>query len=160
MQAFVSYAHDDHHAFEEFRACLTPVARAFKIKIWADERLLPGDYWRQEIADAIAASQIHILLMSVGFFKSDYIFDHELPAIAARSRDGALTLPVLVEQCYWRLVGDALQAAPIGPRRKLVPVMKWRPRRDGHVAACEQIAGAIKSRFNLAPTPLVDWGKP
>ena len=100
-QAFISYAHDDHRAFEEFRACLKPVARAFSVDVWADKRLRPGHYWNHKIAEAIEASDIHILLMSVAFFGSDYIFDHELPAIAARCRIGALTIPVLIERCFW-----------------------------------------------------------
>jgi hypothetical protein len=51
MQAFISYAHDDHRAFEEFETCLRPVARAFAIEVWADKRLRPRHYWREKIAE-------------------------------------------------------------------------------------------------------------
>ena len=41
-QAFISYAHDDYLAFEEFHAGLKAVARAFKLDVWADKRLRPA----------------------------------------------------------------------------------------------------------------------
>ncbi len=160
MQAFISYAHDDHRAFDEFCLCLKPVAKAFKIGIWADKRLRPGHYWRQEIADEIDASDLHILLMSNRFFGSDYIFDHELPAIAARCRGGALTIPVLLERCFWSAFVDLLQAAPMNAKGKLLPIQEWRPQRSGFATACEQIALAIEDHFKCAPTAPFDWGKP
>ncbi len=159
MQAFISYAHDDHRAFADFRACLTPVARAFNFDIWADKRLRPGHYWNQKIADAINASDVHILLMSISFFNSEYIFDHELPAIAARCRAGGLTIPILIERCYWSAFVGVLQAAPMNAKGKLVPVSEWRPPRTGYSMACEQIAIAIRDHFNLAPATPFDWGK-
>jgi hypothetical protein len=160
MQAFISYAHSDHTAFEEFSACIKPVARAFKIDIWADKRLRPGHYWNQKIADAIKASEIHVLLMSNGFFGSDYIFDHELPAIAACCRDGALTAPVLIERCYWSAFVGVLQATPMTSRGKLLPTKEWKPTRTGFSTACEQIAIAIQDHFKVAPVSPFEWSGP
>jgi TIR domain len=160
MQAFISYAHDDHRAFEDFNACLRPVARAFKINIWADKRLRPGHYWSKKIADAIDASDIHILLMSNSFFASDYIFDHELPAIVTRHQNGAMTAPVLIERCYWSAFVGMLQAAPINPKGKLVPTSEWKPLRTGFSTACEQIAVAIEDHFKIVPISPFSWRKP
>jgi hypothetical protein len=159
-QAFISYSHADHHEFNEFQAALKPVARAFNIDIWADKRLRAGQYWNQKIADAIEASNIHVLLMSIGFFSSDYIFDHELPAIAHQCRLGALTIPVLVERCYWSAFVGVLQAVPMNERGRLIPIKEWKPTRNGHSVACEQIAGAIKDHLHLPHATLFDWGKP
>ena len=156
MQAFISYAHHDHRAFTEFSTCLKPVARSFGIDVWADKRLRAGDYWNAKIAAEIAASDMHILLMSNGFLGSDYIFDHELPAIAKRSRNGALTLPVVLERCFWPLFAGALQAVPM-EKGRLVPTKDWKPQRDGFPAACEQIAVAIGDHFKTAPASPFDW---
>lgn len=160
MQAFISYAHEDYRAFDEFLTCLIPVARAFKIDIWADKRLRPGNYWNKKIADAIDASDIHVLLMSNGFFRSDYIFDHELPAIVAQQQKGAMTAPVLLEHCYWSAFIGVLQAAPINPEGKLIPTGKWKPVRTGFSTACEQIAFGIEDHFKIAPTSPFPWRKP
>jgi hypothetical protein len=153
MQAFISYAHQDHRAFEEFCTCLKPVMRAFDIGIWADKRIDPGHHWGEKIADAVAASDIHIMLMSNGFFSSDYIFDHELPAIAIRHNDGALTLPILIERCYWSAFVGVLKVAPTSPRGKLIPANEWKPQRTGFVAACDQIAISIENHFKRTPAP-------
>jgi hypothetical protein len=157
MQAFISYAHTDHRALEEFRTCFKSVARAFKIDIWADVRLRPGHYWNQMIANKIEASDIHILLMSNGFFSSDYIFDQELPAIVARQQNGAMTAPVLIERCYWSAFVGVLQAAPMNPKGKLVPIGEWKPVRTGFSAASEQIATAIEDHFNISPVSPFPW---
>jgi hypothetical protein len=159
-QAFISYAHDDHRAFGEFQPCLKGIARLFKLDIWADTRLLPGHYWNHKIAEAIEASNIHILLMSVRFFGSDYILDHELPAIAARRRNGALTIPVLVERCLWYAFVSELQVAPMNEKGRLVPVRDWKPQRAGFSSACDQIAKAIEDHLHRPPATPFDWGKP
>ena len=159
-QAFISYAHDDHRAFEEFNACLKPVARAFQFNVWADRRLRPGHYWDNRIKSEIEKSDIHVLMMSNGFFGSDYIFDHELPAIAERCRNGALTVPILIERCYWSAFVSRLQAAPMTDRGKLVPVRDWTPQRAGFACACEQMAKAVEDHFGRPPVTPFDWGKP
>jgi TIR domain-containing protein len=160
MQAFISYAHDDHRALENFSAHLKPVARAFKIDVWADKRISPGHHWNQKIRDAITASDIHILLMSNSFFCSDYIFDHELPAIVSRQQAGALTIPVLIERCYWSAFIGILQAVPMNPAGKLVPINEWKPHRRGFLAASEQIATSIQEHFGLAPASPFREGAP
>ena len=160
MQAFISYAHDDYEEFERFNACLRPVARALNFEVWADRRLSPGDYWNERIASAIGNSDIHVLLMSIGFFNSDYIYDHELPAIAARCRSGALTTPVLVERCYWSAFVGVLMATPMTERGRLLPVKEWRRIDTGYTTACEQIASAIKDHFKRSPLTPFDWRRP
>jgi TIR domain len=60
---------------------LRATERAFKIEFWADKRIKAGNYWSTKIADAIEAAEIHILMLSPAYIRSDYIFDHELPAI-------------------------------------------------------------------------------
>jgi hypothetical protein len=160
MQAFISYAHNDHRAFHDFCSCLKPVARAFNIEIWGDNRLRPGHHWSQKIADEIDASDIHVLLMSNGFFGSDYIFDHELPAIVERHRRGALTVPVLVERCYWSAFVDLIQATPTTSSGKLLPAREWDPQRLGFSTACEQIAAAIQDHFKVAPVSPFKWKRP
>jgi hypothetical protein len=160
MQAFISYAHSDHSAFEEFSACLKPVARAFQFDIWADKRLRPGHYWNQKIADEVDTSQIHVLLMSSSFFGSEYIFDHELPAIVGRQQNGALIAPVLLERCYWSAFVGVLQAAPMTSKGKLLPAKEWKPPRTGFATACQQIAIAIEDHFKVGPVSPFNWRKP
>ena len=161
-QAFISYAHDATTArSRNLHACLKPVARAFKLDVWADKRLLPGQYWNDKIAEAIEASDIHILLDEHRIFQFGlYLFDQELPAIVARCRNGSLTVPVLIERCFWHAFVNQLQATPMNEKGRLVAVKEWKPPRTGYSIACDQIAKAIEDHFHLAPATPFDWGKP
>jgi hypothetical protein len=156
MKGFISYAHDDHEAFNEMRVHLRAVERAFDIDFWADKRIVPGDYWTTVIADAIEAAQVHILLCSPAFICADYIFDHELPAINAKCAKGDLVLPVVIDRCAWSWTVGVLQAAPTDGRGKLVPIYEWIPPRHGFDAAREQIWSAVQ-KFGVPPKPPFPW---
>jgi TIR domain-containing protein len=160
LKGFISYAHDDHAAFEEMRTHLRAVERQFTLTFWADERIKPGNYWSATIADAIEAGQVHILMFSPAFIRSDYIFDHELPAINAKCARGDLVLPVVIDRCAWSAFVGTLQAAPRDRTHRLLPVLEWRPRRHGFDAAREQIAAAIEAQFGAPPKPPFAWAKP
>jgi hypothetical protein len=159
VKAFISYAHADHAAYDQAWAHLKALERAYDIEIWADKRIKPGDYWREEIAKAIDAALIHILLVSPAFFESNYIWDHELPAINAKCKSGALVLPIILKRCSWAAFLNQLQAAPMNPAGRLVPVADWKPRDNGFDAARDQVGNAIESRFGLRPKAM-DWSRP
>jgi hypothetical protein len=158
MKGFISYAHTDHPAFREFRTHIRAIERAFLTEFWADTRIHPGAYWNKSIAKAIDDSDIIILLISPGFIASDYIYDHEIPAIKTRHHSGALVLPVVLKRCMWQLVANALQALPMHAG-SIRPVVEWRPQSSGYDTAREQIGGAIKSYFGR-PSLSVDWTAP
>ena len=159
IKGFISYAHDDHDALVNVRTHLKPIERQFNIDFWADNRIKPGDYWTHEIGQAIDDAAVHVLLASPGFFASDYIYKHELPAINSRYRSGALVMPVVVKRCCWAHELGSLQATPMNPRGRLLPVSEWRPRDHGYDAMRAQMVTAIQSHFKIDPlTP--DWTKP
>jgi hypothetical protein len=159
-KGFISYAHPDHAAFSELRNHLRAIERAFKIEFWADKRITPGDYWSKKIADAIEAAQVHLVLFSPAFLGSDYIFDHELPAIDAKCGKGDLVLPVVIDRCAWSwAIGGVLQAAPADRAGRLLPVREWRPHQHGYDAAREQIWASMEGRFGAPDRPKFSWGK-
>ena len=160
LKGFISYAHDDHVAFSELKTHLRAVERAFKIDFWADKRVGAGNYWSAKIADAIKAARIHILMFSPAFLASDYIFDHELPAINDTCAGGDLILPVVVKRCAWSAFAGVLQAAPIERGGRLVPLLDWQPRRNGYDAAREQIWSSIAAQFGAPTHSPFPWGKP
>jgi len=157
LKGFISYAHADHAAFKELRTHLRAIERAFRIEFWADRRINPGDYWSKEIADAIETAQVHIALLSPAFIGSDYIFDHELPAINAKCGKGDMLLPVIVDRCAWSWVVGVLQALPTDHAGRLLPVHEWRPRGHGYDAAREQIWSSMANRFG-PPKGIFPWG--
>jgi hypothetical protein len=89
MQCFISYSHQDHAAFKRLSAHLAHVARAFHFVLWSDERIAAGNYWSNKIASEIGRSQIFVLAVTNDFLGSDYIFNHELPAIVEQHNSAA-----------------------------------------------------------------------
>ena len=160
LKGFISYAHDDYVAFNEMRTHLRAVERAFEIDFWADTRIRAGNYWSAKIADAIEAAQIHILMFSPAFIKSDYIFDHELPAINDKCGKGDLVLPVVIKRCAWSWTVGVLQSMPIDHSGRLLPVFEWKPRGNGYDSAREQIWSSITTQFGAPLKSPFTWGKP
>lgn len=153
MKGFFSYAHDDHAEFVRLRTHLKAAERACGVDIWADKRIKGGDYWSATIKDAIDAASFHVLLLSPAFFASDYIFDHELPAIAAKHRTGDLVLPIVAKRCMWEPFVSALQAMPLTDMGKLQPIHEWRPQDNGYHAASKQLLAALTAHLGGGQQP-------
>jgi hypothetical protein len=158
MKGFISYSHLDHVSLNSFRTHIKAVERAFATDFWADTRIKPGFYWNRSIEIAIEDADVFLLLVSPGFIASDYIYDHEIPAIKARHRVGALVIPVVLKRCMWQLVASALQALPMHEGR-IKPIIDWKPHEAGFDTARGQIGEAIKSYFGISPLA-IDWASP
>ena len=154
MRGFISYAHADRADFLALEPHLKALRRAFDLQAWTDHEILAGTRWEQRIAEAIAAADVLVLLISPGFVDSDYVWDEELPAIRQRrDRGGALILPVVLTRCMWWLVVKQLQAIPMR-KGALTPLADWRRRDHALDAIREQMARSIQAHFALpAPEP-------
>lgn len=85
-KVFISYSHKDGRWLEEFQTHLKPLMRGALIDAWADSRLVPGSNWAEEIRRAIDAADLGVLLVTAHFLASDYIAQHELPPLLAKSK--------------------------------------------------------------------------
>jgi hypothetical protein len=160
MKGFISYAHKDFRQYEELRTHLKAVERIYGIDFWADTRIKPGNYWNDKISAAIADASVHLLLFTPAFIESDYIFDHELPAIKKQHRErGDLVLPLILKPCVWEPFVAVLQAFPSDRSRRLLPVSKWRPKDDGFHEANRQVADCLKDRLGTGPANPLEWGR-
>jgi len=149
MQGFISYSHENYDECVRLHTHLKALKAEHGIEFWWDDRIRAGDHWSEAIAKAIDASDLFILAASPDFIASNYIWNVELPAIAARRTSGALILPVVLHRCAWQIIAGALQAVPTIDGR-LKPVHKWRPADDGYDQAREQIGIAVSAAFKLA----------
>lgn len=132
LKLFVSYAHED----ESFRAALEKYLIVLKrqgtIEHWDDRKLTPGERWDQEINENLEKAHIIVLLVSIDFLNSDYIFTKEMRRAMERLGAGeAVVVPVLIRTTVdWnKVLGlGALQGLPVRPGsmpEELVPVKKW-----------------------------------
>ena len=148
MKGFISYAHADQAMFQVFHTHLKGIERVLDVRFWADTSIGGGAHWNDEIAQAIAESDIFILLLSPDWLASDYIEKHEEPAIRARyNPKTGLICPVILRRCDWTDIVPDLQGIPTHGR-KVVPIDDWRPKEHGYDAARAEIKAEIRKRFS------------
>jgi formylglycine-generating enzyme required for sulfatase activity len=151
MQGFISYAHDDHAAFNALRQQFRALEQAFTspITLWADDGLHAGVDWEATIKPQIDTAELFILLLSPAFLASDYVLQREIPAIRTRARGTkVLVIPVILTRCGWPPLVGRLQAVPMQNRR-LLPVDEWQPPAHGFNEVRVQIERAVREHFHL-----------
>ncbi len=108
-QVFISYNHRDKKAFERLQTILKlrPSIKEGTLVIWDDTVIKPGDNWREQMVQALAASKVVVLLISADFLASDFINPNELPPLLkAAEKKEVVMLLVYVEPC-------SLQGTPL-----------------------------------------------
>ncbi len=151
MKGFISYAHDDIVMLRELQIHLKGTERAYGIRFWIDGTIHGGRRWRHEIQRAIGAAHVFLLLVSHRYLASDFINEHELPAIEARLRSpGTTAIPVILLPCGWKTLLGEVQAVPtIDGQDK--PIAQWQPEHEGYDRAREQIEASLRHHFDIVP---------
>lgn len=99
---FLSYAHEDEELKDELDKHLKVLRRSSKIEVWSDRALIAGEAWDQAIMSELNDASIILLLVSVDFNASDFIWDKELAVAMARHQAGtARVVPVILRRCEW-----------------------------------------------------------
>ena len=134
-----SYAHVDEDLKTELDTYLKVLKRSSKIQSWNDRCLIAGQEWKAEIMDALEKANIILLLISIDFNSSDFIWDKELASAMKRHEAGtAHVVPVILRRCDWSKMPYAkLQALP----RNAKPVTEYANRDE----AFTEIAHGIES---------------
>ena len=137
---FVSYSHADADWLERLQRHLKPLQRA-GVEVWDDTRLKPGEPWREEIRQALAAAKVAVLLISADFLASDFIVTDELPPLLkAAEEDGATILPVIVSPSRFERMESLARFQSVNdPARPLVQM-----RRAGREKVLDQVARAVE----------------
>ncbi|MCJ7465774.1 MAG: toll/interleukin-1 receptor domain-containing protein [Maribacter sp.] len=125
---FTSYAHKDEELKTEMDKYLKVLKRSGKIDTWNDRALMAGQEWNKEIMDELAKANIILLLISIDFIDSDFIWDKELAEAMKRHEAGtAFVVPIILRKCPWTSQPYAkLQALP----RNAQPITEFADR-DG-----------------------------
>lgn len=97
---FISYAHKDSAWREEFERQLRAV---HQFNVWTDVvGIEPGQYWQQQIDDALAKADAALLLISANSLHPDaYVCRYEFDVIRRRHRQGMHVFAVVVGACPW-----------------------------------------------------------
>ena len=114
VSIFISYAHADEDLKNELDKHLTGLKRSKKIETWNDRQLIAGQEWDEVIKTELERSDIILLLISIDFIASQYIWDKELATAMKRHEEGtARVVPIILKNCLWQEMPFAkLQALP------------------------------------------------
>lgn len=97
VRFFVSYAHFDEVLCVRFldllRVLMAPSAR-YEFELWDDRAILAGEAWKREILQAIAESDVGLLLVSPAFLGSEFIGDEELPGFVGDESKPAIPVEI------------------------------------------------------------------
>ncbi|HAF53965.1 MAG TPA: response regulator receiver protein [Thauera sp.] len=154
VDLFYSYAHEDEPLRDELDGHLALLRRKGVIRPWHDRGIVPGQQWDEAIDAQLASADLILLLVSMDFLKSDYIWGKELAtAIARAERGDASVVPVLL-----RAVD--IEGAPFaklqGLPTDLRPVTSWPNRDEAWTDVAKGIrrtVEAIQQRWANAPPP-------
>ena len=118
LNIFLSYSHEDEDMKTQLDRNLIMLRRSDKINVWQDRQIRPGMEWDDTIAKELASADIILLLISVDFNNSQYIWDKELKvAMERHEKKEARVIPVILRTCEWSEMPYAkLQALPTGAK--------------------------------------------
>ena len=141
LNVFLSYAHEDEAMKKELDKSLIMLKRSGKIKLWQDKKIMPGDEWNKAIIKALNNANIILLLISVDFNNSTYIWEKELKIAMQHHNEGkARVIPIILRNCTWNEFPYAkLQALPTGG----VPVSKFDDKDEAYTDIAKQINAVV-----------------
>lgn len=154
VDLFYSYAHEDEKLRDELDGHLALLRRKGVIRPWHDRGIVPGQQWDQVLDDRLAAADLILLLVSMDFVNSDYIWGKELATALARAECGdASVVPVLLRAVD---IEDAPFVHLQGLPTDLRPVTSWPNRDEAWTDVAKGIRRTVKSirqRAASAPPP-------
>lgn len=143
LNIFISFAREDEEMKAMLDKHLIMLKRSNKIDVWTDQAILAGAEWDASIHQAIENADIILLLVSVDFNNSKYIWEKELAyAIEAHEAGKARVIPVILRKCEWHDMPYAkLQALPTAGK----PVRSFADADEAYT----QIAAGIRAVVNF-----------
>jgi hypothetical protein len=118
-QVFISYSHKDKVWMERFRASLRPFQRGEKVAVWADVDIEAGMQWQEKIRQAIAGAKVALLLVSMDFIDSDFVWDFEMPLIEEAEKERLTIVWVAVSPSGYKNTSLVNYQAGHDPERPL-----------------------------------------
>lgn len=141
---FISYSHKDDALRAELDKHLALLRREGAIELWSDHRILPGSEFDKDIAEALEAAQIILLLVSADFLASDYCFGIEMRRAMERHDAGeAVVVPVILRACDWQHSPfKHLNALPSGGKE----IAKWASPDDAFLDVVQGLRKLLAAR--------------
>ncbi|WP_235299664.1 toll/interleukin-1 receptor domain-containing protein [Portibacter marinus] len=147
LKIFLSYAHEDEAMKSELDKYLISLKRLGKVDVWSDHAIMAGDVWDDNIKHALHEADIILLLISVDFNNSNYIWEQELKvAMERHSQGSARVIPIILKECIWKdFEYSNLQALPDGG----VPVSTFQRPEQAYTNIARRITDVVDYMIKL-----------
>ncbi len=131
FKVFISYSHNDMFLRKELDKHLTELRNANIISVWTDSEIRPGTEWETQIREQLNSAEIILLLISSDFMASAFCRSIEMvEAMERHKSDTARVIPIILRSVLWEISPfGKLQALPLTPDKRPLPVTSW-PLRD------------------------------
>lgn len=141
VNIFLSYAREDNLYKNEIDKALIGLKRSDKVNVWNDQLIAPGMVWSDEILQVIDNTNIFLLLISVDFNNSEYIWKNELAIAMQKHQEGkARVIPIICRTCDWTSMPYAkFQAIPPG----VVPIDQFANKDEAYTIIAKQVKGVV-----------------
>ena len=151
LNIFLSYAHEDEAMKVLLDRHLIMLKRSDKINVWQDRQIMAGSEWDESITKELAAADIILLLISVDFNNSQYIWDKELAvALQRHENNEARVIPIILRTCEWSEMPYAkLQALPTGAK----PISSFSNTDEAFTDVAKGIRTLVDYMLSLKQTP-------
>ena len=137
LKVFITYAHKDSEAKDEFITRLAVLKSEGLISIWHDNEIVPGDRWREAIFSThLPTSDMLLYLVSAYSLASDNCNKELGIALDEKIR----IIPIILECCDWKnhQLSD-FQALPDKGR----PITKWPDKSEGWQSVIDGVRRSI-----------------
>jgi len=99
---FIGYSHEDEKWKNLLLKQLSVLQQQDQYIIWTDREIGAGEDWYQTINDDLGRAQVALLLISVDFLASGFIFNNEVSMVLERQeKKGLRIIPIIVGDCAW-----------------------------------------------------------
>lgn len=151
MRAFISYSHHDKAVLERLHVHLANLTRGGHIETWYDRDILAGSELDAEINRELEAANLFLLLVSPDFIASDYCVEREMKRALERHAAGtARVVPVIVEECDWKAMGELRQLKAVPTDGKAIS--SWANSNNAYLNIVQELRRIVEAENTPAPT--------
>jgi len=102
IKVFISYAHEDEDVKNNLDKFLISLKKSEKIEVWNDRGISAGTEWDKKIKDELESADLILLIVSVDFLNSSYIWRKELDiAMQRHESQDARVIPIIARSADW-----------------------------------------------------------
>ena len=102
VKVFISYAHEDEEVKDNLDKFLISLKKSDKIDVWNDRAITAGTEWDKKIKEELESADLILLIISVDFLNSSYIWKKELDiAMQRHETQDARVIPIIARSADW-----------------------------------------------------------